>query len=429
MKAARIATLVVASLLLSTEVSAQTKNIQLDLAGGQVSIRADTPLDELTAATTLTVECRSGVDCRKVQLRGMEGAATIQSQEEISGSKIELARATRTYSLRDAGRSIELLYDGKEIGKAAVAARGAQPPSSTPVTCAPSAQDIGETYDRRANRATFWVSHLGNIWAHPSDQIDENDQVEIVVLAPEDLLPKLRVKRTSATRVVGGFNIIGEDLFRQAAESRSPRCGELRVMLNDFAPGTGQVQISMLVGDKDVPTGTFEFPVAALYDGYLSYAALYTDTTARTFKLGPSPAGTIILPGESVAHGDREIRYAVFYTHYVWGRREVVKGPEEWYHRVNPTFGVTTSELAEHFLYGVSVDFGGFTVGGGLHSARQTILHPDSGLQVGGPFTGTVDTIPTAKNWTSKGYFSLGVDLRAVVAMFKAAAGVGKFRQ
>jgi hypothetical protein len=98
-----------------------------------------------------------------------------------------------------------------------------------------------------------------------------------------------------------------------------------------------------------------------------------------------------------------------------------------WYHRINPTFGVTTSEVAEHFLYGLSLDVAGLTFSGGLHSARQTILHPDSGLQPGDPFAGKVADIPTAKDWTHKGFVAVGADLRVAVALFKAALGVGKF--
>jgi len=401
----------------------QVKTIQLLVINGTVEIDKSTEgaLKELTASTQLNITCAAKVDCAAVKVMSAGGAVEIQPANTSSSS-------ARVYVLKDAVNPIVITVQGREVGRADLGTSATPQAAPGPLICRPPS-DIPATYDRRANRATFWVSHIGNIWAYPEDQIDENDDVEVVVIAPEDLLPKIRVRRTSTTRVVGGITIIGDQLFRQAAEVRSQRCGTLKVVLSDFAPGEGTVQIALIEQDKEIPTGTVSFSVAPLYDGYLSYAAVYTDATARTFKLAPSPDGNIIVPGEATQHGDREIRFAVFYTPFVWGKREIVKGPDAWYHRINPTFGITISELAEHFLYGASFDFGGFTVAGGLHSARQTILSPDSGLQIGDVFAGAATAIPTATDWTHKGFVAAGVDLRAAVTLFKSALGVGKFGQ
>ncbi len=411
----RVALRSILFLLVSASAYAQqTVTIQLATAGGKVAVTPDTRPKSVARGSVLSVVCDAAVDCTKVRLMA-DGAVELEGTSKGPG--------TRSFSVTSGTKVLEILIGADKIDEFPLEAAGAETPAGQTVRCEPLV--VGQTYDRAANRATFVVSHFGDIWAHPSEQVDENDEVVVIVRAPADLIPNLKVRRTSTTRTVGGITILGAAEAIQL-QSRVEECAEKRVVLSDFAPGIGQVQISLQPAEKEIPVGTFEFSVAALYDGYLSFAAVYSDSISRTYKLAPVGNDEIIVPGEATGPGDREIRYAVFYTPFLWAKREIVKGPEHWYHRLNPTFGLTISELAEHFLTGISFDYGGFVIVGGVMASRQTILSPDSGLSVGDAFSGSESEIPTAKDWTFKGYVGGGIDFRAVVSLMKAAAGAGK---
>ena len=72
----------------------------------------------------------------------------------------------------------------------------------------------------------------------------------------------------------------------------------------------------------------------------------------------------------------------------------------------------------------MSVDLpAGIVLTVGRHFGKVTTLPASSGLHVGSPFTGTADQIPTAKEWKNDNFWSVTVDLRAIVQLFRVAAG------
>jgi hypothetical protein len=199
-------------------------------------------------------------------------------------------------------------------------------------------------------------------------------------------------------------------------------CVEFLARLTDFKAGEGKVRISAQIGDDDQELGTFAFAVSPIHHGMLSFGPLTSDVVNDSFKLVDTGGQNVIAAGKE---GSRETRYAVWYTHFVWGGRDLEKQPERWYHRVNPTLGLITNHLDEHALVGLSVDFGAVVLGVGRHFARSTVLSGASGLEVGDVFAGEADAIPTAHKWESSTYYSVSVDLRAAAALIKSAFSGG----
>jgi hypothetical protein len=56
----------------------------------------------------------------------------------------------------------------------------------------------------------------------------------------------------------------------------------------------------------------------------------------------------------------------------------------------------------------------------GKHYRRVTALSKESGLSTGSAFTGTADTIPTAKSWKSDNFVGVSVDIRVLAQLIES---------
>ena len=380
------------------------------------------------------MNCDAGVHCAQVTAM-LGAAATLQGS--ASGPNAIVFNVAQD-AIPSTGTTLKLLYNGKDAKSYTLvpAATGGGPPPQTSNTtstltdllsCDPSHAGVpGYTpYDADRKEAWFVVTALGTLIDAPNaaagEVIDESDTVKITLLVNPAIIPYLRVKRSSAARTLGGFAVVGSgtELSRQSLVA----CTAYTVMLRDFAPGTGSVQISTQIGDKETNIGSFDFSVATLYHGMLSFGALVSDRLNDSFVLAPKNGGNVIVSG---TEGASQTFYAVYYTPFIWGARTTEKPPRHWYQHINPSFGVVTTQLDQHALVGISGEWNGFLFTVGKHYARGTVLSSASGLKVGDAFTGTADQIPTAKRWGSSTFYSVSFDLRAAAALIKAAVSATK---
>jgi hypothetical protein len=292
-------------------------------------------------------------------------------------------------------------------------------------TLAPGSPAPRAGYDDKTNEAAMVVGVNGRLMAAPNENLDENDTLTVWVLADSKLKPVLNVKRTSAIRTVGTFNLVGGGLNvnsgRQQGGAETPAFGACEFMpfvVRDFAPGKGSVEIDLTLGATPTAVGSLEFVVDALYRGMLSYGAISTKVVDGGFGLAPAPTGSgkVIVSNKA---GDRDVRYAVLLTPFVWGQRDIEK-PVPVLHRFNPTFGITTDNTSDNAIVGVTFDWNGFLLSAGIHYGRITEL--TGGYAAGAAFTGAASEIPTAKRWTHGTFVGVTVDLRAAVQLLRAIA-------
>lgn len=281
------------------------------------------------------------------------------------------------------------------------------------------------TYDERRNEAHFIVTPNGRILLGPGDVIDENDTVVVHVLAAKRLWDEFgfKVRRASPTRTLGTLSILGEGTVVRAGLEWHARemilCEERPFPLSAFAPGTGKVEITLTREDKDVIVGDLEFLVHRLYDGMFSFGAVSGRRLTQSFGLAPQGEQNVIV---AKSEGYREISYALFFTPFLWKRRDVEKTAAWWEH-VNPTVGIAMENVFDHAYIGVSFDYKTLVFTGGMHLQRIDVLSSDSGLMPGNSFSGAADEIPVATKWERRGFVGISVDLRAAVSFLKTLGG------
>jgi hypothetical protein len=150
-----------------------------------------------------------------------------------------------------------------------------------------------------------------------------------------------------------------------------------------------------------------------------SFGAVSGKRLTQSFGLSPQGDHNVIV---STAEGDREISYAVFFTPFLWKRRDVEKQIAWWEH-INPTVGIATTNVLDNAFVGVSFDYKTLVFTGGVHFQRVDTLSADSGLALGSPFSGTTDKIPVAKRWDHQAFVGVSIDLRAAAAFLKTLGG------
>lgn len=287
-------------------------------------------------------------------------------------------------------------------------------------------------YSRQGNLISMIVAPTGRVIDAPNENMDEDDTLELWVLADSRLAPLINAKRKSAIRSVGSLQIVGAGVtIHVPTTSRAqagtlggpPLCEYRKFILNSFAPGRGEVEISVAQGAQPVVTGNFDFVVDRLYDGLFSFGAVRSDVVDRTFKLTPQGTDKIIYASED---GNHQTLYAVFYTPFVWGKRDIEKKIENPLHRLNPTFGFSVNNFGDNALVGLSYDFArGFVLLGGVHFSRVKTLSGKSGLKEGSPFTGMETEIPTEKRWEQGIFVGASIDLRAASQLLQTVFGTG----
>src|SRR6185503_14023873 len=167
--------------------------------------------------------------------------------------------------------------------------------------------------------------------------------------------------------------------------------------LSDFAPGRGQVGISVLSDTLEKKSiGAFDLYVDPLYIGIFSSGAFWTKVVDPEIGLVSNGTGNVVA---AKADSDHDLLYGVLFTPFVWGRRDVEKS-WSWYRQhdlrypywqhLNPTIGFPFDHVNDNVFVGVSLDLPrGFLVTYGKHFGEIKTLDPASGLALGSPFTGT----------------------------------------
>ncbi len=388
---------------------------------------------------TVNVECQSGVDCSKAGLRLEVNGATVADLGPPTSSAVGLT-FTIPQSAVSAGTDLAVLFSGTKIDSYQIAPAGSPgggaqpslqpPPPATPPTLAellalpcPGTYTV-PAYDEKENLGEVVVNPLGTVLVSNLDTLfDENDSLIVRIVADKRLLPLLTAARTSAFRNVTSVQIVGGDqqaplLTRQAG--LVPDCGEQKFLLSNFAPGQGQVQISALQETQLTATGSFDFNVNPLYTGMLTLGAARTDLVDAGFKLASVGGETVIAASEE---GDQDLVYTLFYTPFVWGKRDLQKRVP-WYQHLNPTIGVAPQDIADNAFVGLTADLpAGISFTFGRHFRQIEVL--EQGLTIGSPFSGTADQLPTAQKWEDDNFWAVSIDLRAMVQVLRAAIGTG----
>jgi len=283
-------------------------------------------------------------------------------------------------------------------------------------------------YDAKKNLGEILVTPTGNVLARGVNTFDENDSLKVIVYGDARLLPLLQVARTSAfnvptVRIVGADTTLPSQLI---ARQGAAVCTTAEYTLSNFSPGQATVQISALQGTSFTPLGSFDFNVDPLYTGILSLGAAWTHLVDPGFKIATNSAGsTVIALGDE---GTRDLLYTLFYTPYVWGKRDLEKKipRSQWYKYINPTVGIVPQDIENNALVGITIDLpAGFLFTFGRHYRQITVLPASTGLAVGSTFSGTADQLPTAESWEDGNFFAVTVDLRAIVQLLNVATGSG----
>ena len=464
MTSSRMILRAVAALTLTTAVAssgfAQSWSVAVDLQNGAAS--ATGSLSEQTtnvitgASASLQVTCSPNVDCNSVTAKIVKttgGQNTlIQGIDQKTKSRTTTSFEIPQTAAAGADRFLQLETPTNTLLLAPV---GTSTSTTTPRPPPPEPTADGRTlfelstrpcpatleaspYDEDANLARILVSPLGNRLSLPPKSIDENDVIQVIVVADSALLPRLKVRRTSAFRTTGGIRIVGQDvdltglrdsLRRQAAEELPP-CGSLTVDLADFAPGKGQIEIAAQKADGEEVLGTVDVGVNPLYTGAFSLGVIRTKLLDPAFGLRFNGTDSIITVTEDnvqgIDSGDHRIEYALLYTPFVWGRRDLEKDTPFGLNHLNPTIGLVLNDVADNFLAGVSADvLGSIYFTAGAHAGRVRQLDSRSGLSVGSAFDGPRTAIPTVKQWRTEFFLGVSVDVRAAVQLLRLVV-VGK---
>jgi len=293
-----------------------------------------------------------------------------------------------------------------------------------------------QRYSALKNRAVFLVRPNGQVELRPRASIDENDEIEVRLVADSDLASYLRVVRKSDFGLPDSISIAGSglsvpqfagDTTATVQTVQFSTCTTQVFPLQDFAVGKGEVGIVAVTSDGPKTVGTFEFGVRRLYTGALSLAFVHTRVQAPTFGLTTrmSDGDTVI----TVTGGGRGRNlFGVFYTPFLWGRRDLQKFTGNPLSYLNPTFGLSLNEFGKNGMAGASLDIptAGISLMLGWHAGRVNRIDPNSGYHVGDPFNGPAANIPLEEVWKIRRFVGVGLDLRAAAQFVTAAVGSGK---
>jgi hypothetical protein len=420
----KVAVVLVALSSLAAAAAAETRNIVVTISA--VNGRATAVVTGIDAGTTdlagadvnLEIRCDGGFDCLPVTVK--------PDFIVLSGTNPKTA-TIEARSISSSGTTIRVRVSGSEIKRFELRNSGSGTnPGTESVTRGPCTLHLDQTYDRHGNVAHFVVTPGGSILQVPDQPVDENDIVIVHVVGDNDIVDNIEVARTSATRSTVAAAFVGQDVTNIAFQAReeTPKCIQRQFTLGDFAPGEATVEMYTIAAGQKTTLGSFKFNVNRLWDGIFSFGPVWTrQLSDETFTLAPRGDKKIIVASEE---GTRNILYAVQFTYFAWGRRDLQKPVERWYERVNPSLGIAVKKMSDHAMAGLSVDLGMFLVSGGTHFSHVTRLSRASSLVEGGEFAGEAKDIPTSKRWQSHAFVSVSIDLRAAGALLKTLTGGGK---
>jgi hypothetical protein len=418
-------------ILCSTAASAQI-NVTLTAGapGAPAAASGVQAITTISSDTAINVTCSTGVDCNFVAVKidtktiPLSTGATARTGtipfsmvsssgsalhitsgtdgKEVSGGPFQLLRGAATANTdTDTDTTTTTGGDGKRV---------------VPVQTICDRVRFEPAYSQSGNRAHIVVTVGGSIIQQPREMIDENDIVVVhVVDEDESRLRSIEVSRVSPTRTTGNLSLIGEGTTFTPQSRTTNVCYERQFELSNFAPGEGKVEIATVTNNQRTVTGTTTFTVDRLYDGILSLGPAWSHVVDESYGLAPNAAGQNVIV--KTADGNSDIVYAVQYTQYMWGRRDVEKDYPLYQH-FNPSIGFSMTNFKDHALAGVSFDWKQFLFTAGAHFARVTRLA--EGTALGSTFTGAATAIPTEKEWQSGLYFAVTVDVRAAKALLTA---------
>ncbi len=302
-----------------------------------------------------------------------------------------------------------------------------------------------QPYDRQGNRANIVVTPTGVVVSSDVAGFDENDALVVTVVADPRILPSVKVRRSSAFGPRGVVRLVGDEVrdsvdFQRESMEDAPPCVSRDFVVRDFQPGRGEVELSLL-GTPDRSLAKLDLNVNPLYSGALTLGPARTSAVDPEFRLVSRPVETdgegeegdsegdpqgtaeredVIIRGNE---GDRDFLYTLFYTPYVWGRRDLEKG-YPWYTYINPTLGVSLEDPLDNVFFGGSVSLPvGITVAAGWHARRIDILSPEFDIAEGDPFDASTDPdgdpiLPVATEVSIDRFIAASIDLRAAVKVF-----------
>jgi hypothetical protein len=397
------------------------QQVALTLTGNQLSVAP--PGSQARAGDNLNLTC-SGIDCKTLIVRLDETEITAQPTPSPGSASYPIpATATAVNTLRissSANPAIPALILPIQSSGATDTGRARQPLDVLRRVCGTPRSDAA--YDARNNIAQVVVSPLGNVLDRPVESIDEDDLVRVIIWGDPELLPRLRVRRTSPFRTPGGIRIVGQDAdidkFRKLSAGPEKPCEELTVELADFESGKGVVEISLIGADEEFTLGSFELGVAPLYTGAFSFGAVWTKLANPTFGLVFNGTDSIISQTDDA--GSFRIKYAVFYTPFILGPRDIRKPGLS----INPTLGIVLDDVSDNVLVGASVDIlSSAYLTAGVHAGRVRRIDDESGLDVGEAFDGSSSQIPVQRRWRTQFFLGTSIDLRAAVQLFRVVFG------
>lgn len=274
---------------------------------------------------------------------------------------------------------------------------------------------------KRVVRAVIVVDPLGNVIdkAYPF-QFDENDQLQVFVKAKPELLKILHVERSSPFRNPNVVRVFGADaadiLLPQAKGDRE--CYR-SFIIDNFEPGKGSIDINFIENNKPVKIGSFDIQVNPLYSGAFNLGLVKTELIEPEFRVRLDGENRII---EKSNKDDDDYLYALMYTPYVWGKRDLEKSDKKesflyrpWTH-INPTFGIVPEDIAKHALVGLSFDLpAGVLITYGMHFREIEKL--SGNYKVGD--TLTEDQIPTHESWEDDTFVAVSFDMRVMTKLLK----------
>jgi hypothetical protein len=310
---------------------------------------------------------------------------------------------------------------------------GAGTGTRAPTSCDQPTFEAAGPYDAKGNAAVIVTSLSGIIYDGDLSKIDEDDTIYVRVLVPASLVDSVQVRRVSPQRTIGAFRIVGGGTQVDLQADTGEQCIEVPAVVSAFEPGNGQIEISVRdENGEQKRSGLIEFNVNPLYRGIFSFGGAWSSLQDPEFKLLSREGGTLITRGEQ---GANRLLYALFFTPFIWGQRDIEKdsaflsprGVEvsSFLTHLNPTVGFAVNDPLENAFLGVSLDlFDGILVTGGVHVGHVSVIDPNSGLTEGVLFNGTVDQVPTAKDWRARAFWSVSLDLRAAVQLIRAVLGI-----
>ena len=391
-----------------------------DLNGGANAFNAGKGLQ-------VVVACAEPFDCRKLTSTTDQAVSSNASANTVLFVVPSTAEGTKI--------TLPLVYDGHAVLPSlslvstvgGSAATKTTPPPRPPL--AVRVRDKGcanSIMVADPNAYVLWAD--GTPIAAPITSPVEGMAIRFYVLGEQSVLSHLSVKRKSALRIVTISNVAGGGTPLPPKTDFNPQgrqlitCGVDTTTIGDFASGDAQIEISALDDDGTTHVeNTFDFNVHALYTGAYALAAISTNVANPSFGKAFNGTDTVVTATDDGRH---RVLYAMTYTPFVWGRRDITRPTARWWEALNPMVGVVLNDIPNNAIIGVSYDVGNLLYAtGGLHAARVSTLDQTAGAVLGQPYENRAATVPTVKRWEYGWFGGASIDLQGAVGLLKAALG------